>query len=93
MALSDSDLAFEGLEDTLEEIRATDAHYITTWDWSQLRNHRRLELIDIHQIAMYTLDQQLPAWKSLKVGEHPIFIEETRYGVLRNLDTPTNFLS
>lgn len=66
MALSDGDLAFEGLEDRLEEIRATDAHYITRWDWSQLKNHRRLSLIDINLISMYSIEQEFPALKSMR---------------------------
>ncbi|GFR07763.1 leucine-rich repeats and immunoglobulin-like domains protein 3 [Trichonephila clavata] len=66
MALSDSDLAFEGLEDHLEEIRASDAHYITQWDWSQLRNLRKINTIDIHLISMYSIEQQFPSLESLQ---------------------------
>ncbi|GFS58749.1 g-protein coupled receptor GRL101 [Nephila pilipes] len=66
MSLSDGDLAFEGLEDRLEELRATDAQYITQWDWSQLKNHRRLSLIDINLIAMYSIEQEFPPLKSLR---------------------------
>ncbi|GIY99484.1 uncharacterized protein CEXT_274331 [Caerostris extrusa] len=64
MALSDSDLAFEGLEDRLEEIRAKDAHYITTWEWSQLRNLRKLDLLDISLISFNSIEQEFPALTS-----------------------------
>ncbi|KAG8195881.1 hypothetical protein JTE90_001119 [Oedothorax gibbosus] len=89
MSLSDSDLAFEGLEDTLEEIRATDAHYITSWDWDHLRNMRRLELIDVHLISMYSLDHPFPPLKRLRflsLGKAEIsFIHEEAFQGLENL--------
>ncbi|XP_015914167.2 leucine-rich repeat and immunoglobulin-like domain-containing nogo receptor-interacting protein 3 [Parasteatoda tepidariorum] len=65
MALSDSELAFEGLENELEEIRATGAHYITTWDWSQLRNLKKLSLIDVNNIGMGSLDNEFPRLETL----------------------------
>ncbi|GIY99480.1 uncharacterized protein CEXT_274311 [Caerostris extrusa] len=65
MSLSDEDLAFIGLEGRLEEVRATDAKYIAQWDWSQLRNQQRLELIDINLMAMNYLDQEFPPLRSL----------------------------
>ncbi|XP_015914168.3 leucine-rich repeat and immunoglobulin-like domain-containing nogo receptor-interacting protein 3 [Parasteatoda tepidariorum] len=65
MSLSDTDVAFEGLENTLEEIRATGAHYITTWEWSQLRNLKKLSLIDVNNIGMHSLDNEFPHLESL----------------------------
>ncbi|GFU27970.1 leucine-rich repeats and immunoglobulin-like domains protein 3 [Trichonephila clavipes] len=89
MALSDGELAFEGLEDRLEEIRATDAHYITQWGWSQLRNHRRLSLIDINLISMYSIDQEFPALKSIStlgISKAEIsFVHPTAFAGLDNL--------
>ncbi|CAL1289106.1 unnamed protein product [Larinioides sclopetarius] len=89
MSLSDGDLAFIGLEDRLEELRATDAHYISQWDWSQLRNHRRLDLIDINLISMYSLEQEFPALKSLTVlgiiKAEISFIHPTAFSKLENL--------
>ncbi|GFS58751.1 g-protein coupled receptor GRL101 [Nephila pilipes] len=67
LSLSESDLAFEGLEDRLEELRATAARYSAHWDWSQLKNHRRLKLIDIDLVEMHALDQEFPPLKSLKL--------------------------
>ncbi|XP_055939219.1 slit homolog 1 protein-like [Argiope bruennichi] len=89
MSLSDDDLAFVGLEDRLEELRATDAHYVTQWDWSQLRNHRRLDLIDINLISMHSLDQEFPALKSLTalglIKAEISFIHPTAFSKLENL--------
>ncbi|XP_055939218.1 slit homolog 3 protein-like [Argiope bruennichi] len=90
MSLSDGDLAFEGLEDLLEEIRATDAHYITQWDWSQLRNQRALRLIDVNLIELHTLDQEFPALESLRtlgISKADIsFIHPTAFSSLKNLE-------
>ncbi|GFR03809.1 uncharacterized protein TNCT_185311, partial [Trichonephila clavata] len=89
MALSDGELAFEGLEDRLEEIRANDAQYITQWDWSQLRNHRRLSLIDINLISMYSIDQEFPALKSINIlgisKAEISFVHPTAFAGLENL--------
>nr|XP_042901170.1 TLR4 interactor with leucine rich repeats-like [Parasteatoda tepidariorum] len=60
MALTDSDLAFEGLENSLEEIIATSTQYVTTWDWSQLRNLKKLWAIEVDNIGMHTLDNEFP---------------------------------
>nr|XP_042901169.1 vasorin-like isoform X2 [Parasteatoda tepidariorum] len=60
MALSDSDLAFEGLENSLEEIIATSTQYVTTWDWSQLRNLKKLWAIKVDNIGMHTVDKEFP---------------------------------
>ncbi|CAL1289108.1 unnamed protein product [Larinioides sclopetarius] len=89
MSLSDGDLAFVGLEDHLEEIRASDARYITQWDWSQLKNLRRLKLIDIVDIAMYSVDQEMPALKSLTslgISKAEIsFVHPSAFSKLENL--------
>ncbi|GBM28268.1 Transposable element Tcb1 transposase [Araneus ventricosus] len=89
MSLSDGDLAFVGLEDHLEEIRASDAHYITQWDWSQLKNLRRLDLIDIVDIAMYSVDQEMPALQSLTslgISKAEIsFVHPSAFSKLKNL--------
>lgn len=65
MSLSDSDLAFEGLEDSLIDLRATDAHYIAQWDWQQLRNHQKLQLIDVNWISMGSVAEPFPELKEL----------------------------
>ncbi|GBM28266.1 hypothetical protein AVEN_54041-1 [Araneus ventricosus] len=89
MSLSDGDLAFEGLEDRLEEIRATDAHYITQWDWSQLRNQRALRLIDVHLIELHSLEEEFPAFESLRslgiIKAEISFIHPTAFSKLKNL--------
>ncbi|CAL1262919.1 unnamed protein product [Larinioides sclopetarius] len=66
MSLSDIDIAFEGLEDTLEELRATEANYVPQWDWQQLRHLHKLRLIDINMINMGSVDEVFPPLKNLK---------------------------
>lgn len=66
MSLSDSDLAFEGLENSLREIRAKEASYVTSWDWKQLRNLKALELIDVVDIDLGTISVPFPELKKLK---------------------------
>lgn len=65
MSLSDTDVAFEGLEDTLVELRTTSAHYVSAWDWQQLRNLKKLNLIDVHHISMGSVPQPFPELKGL----------------------------
>ncbi|KAG8188953.1 hypothetical protein JTE90_016620 [Oedothorax gibbosus] len=65
MSLSDSELAFEGLEDTLIELRATDAHYIAQWDWQQLQKLHKLQLIDVNWISMGSVDEPFPELNEL----------------------------
>ncbi|GIY09976.1 uncharacterized protein CDAR_448511 [Caerostris darwini] len=65
MSLSDSDIAFEGLEDSLEELRATEGHYTAQWDWQQLRKLRKLQLIDINMIQLGSVSEPFPPLKSL----------------------------
>ncbi|GBO08926.1 hypothetical protein AVEN_249696-1 [Araneus ventricosus] len=66
MSLSDNDIAFEGLEDTLEELRTTEASYVTQWDWQQLRRLQKLRLIDINMINMGSVDEVFPPLKNLE---------------------------
>lgn len=66
MSLSDSDVAFEGLEDTLTEIRATDAKFIAQWDWQQLQHLKKLHLIDINWILMGSISEIFPELPNLK---------------------------
>ncbi|XP_055932283.1 leucine-rich repeats and immunoglobulin-like domains protein 1 [Argiope bruennichi] len=65
MSLSDIDIAFEGLEETLDELRATEANFVTQWDWQQLRRMNKLRLIDINMINLGSIDQVFPPLKSL----------------------------
>lgn len=60
MSLSDSDIAFHGLEDALKEIRAREASYIAQWDWQQLRNLTSLALIDVNLITLGSIDVPFP---------------------------------
>lgn len=65
MSLAEEDLAFEGLEETLEEFRVIDAHYATEWSWSHLRDLDKLELIDVDWVSLGSISEPLPELKSL----------------------------
>ncbi|GFY61167.1 g-protein coupled receptor GRL101 [Trichonephila inaurata madagascariensis] len=101
MSLTDGDLAFEGLEDRLEELRAIDAHYITQWDWSQLRYHRlccpvwqrELEIIDLSGNLLTSLPEdmfhRMPNLKQVELN-HNKFVtlnEETFSWAFQHLQT------
>lgn len=66
MSLSDNDIEFEGLEDYLEEIRATDAHYVTQWDSNKLRNLKRLQLIDVNYTSFGAIEYSIPELTELR---------------------------
>lgn len=66
MSLSDTDIAFEGLENSLKEIRANQASYVASWDWKQLRNLKALELIDVVDIELGSISVKFPELKKLK---------------------------
>lgn len=42
MALTDTDVAFEGLEEDLTSLVIKDSYYLNEWDWSVLRNLKKL---------------------------------------------------
>lgn len=60
MSLSESDTAFNGLEDILTEIRATDAKFVSEWDFDQLRDLKKLNLLDIHDMILDAIDNPFP---------------------------------
>lgn len=59
-ALSDTDIAFRGLEETLTELRSMHAEYVSQWSWQHLRNLRRLSLIDVHSMILEAIDEPFP---------------------------------
>lgn len=67
MSLSEGDTAFDGLEDVLEEIRATDAKFVSNWNFDHLRNLKKLNLIDVHQMILGAVDHPLPHLSQLTV--------------------------
>lgn len=67
MSLSEGETAFNGLENVLEEIRATDAKFVSHWDFDQLRNLKKLKLIDVHQMILGAVDHPLPHLPELTV--------------------------
>lgn len=60
MSLSESDTAFNGLEDVLTEIIANNVKYISQWDFYQLRNLRKLRIIYIRKLSLGAIDNPLP---------------------------------
>ncbi|KFM64462.1 G-protein coupled receptor GRL101, partial [Stegodyphus mimosarum] len=67
MSLSDTDLAFIGLEETLEEIRVSDAHFVAQWDWSQLNRLQRLHLLEVSSVVLHSIDEPFPNLPTLSV--------------------------
>lgn len=47
MALTDTDVAFEGLEDSLTQLVITDSDMLNSWDWMALKNLKKLLKIHI----------------------------------------------
>lgn len=47
MALTDTDVAFEGLEDSLTQLVITDSDMLNSWDWMALKNLKKLLKIQI----------------------------------------------
>lgn len=60
MAFSDNDVAFEGLEDSLTELRSSGAEYVAQWDFRELRNLKSLSLIDVHSMVLESIDDPFP---------------------------------
>lgn len=86
MSLAEEDLAFEGLEETLEEFRVMDAHYATEWSWSHLRNLHKLEMIDIDWVSLGAISEPLPELKSLTAfavsrGDVSFIVEDAFQGL------------
>lgn len=60
MAFSDNDVAFEGLEDTLTELRSSGTEYIAQLDFAHLRNLKSLPLIDVHFMVLESIEDPFP---------------------------------
>ncbi|XP_035222629.1 slit homolog 3 protein-like [Stegodyphus dumicola] len=58
-SFSDTDIAFDGLENTLTKISISGSKYVAQWEWSQLRNLQRIESITINSTSMYSIDQTI----------------------------------
>ncbi|KFM64463.1 Slit-like protein, partial [Stegodyphus mimosarum] len=89
ISLSDSDVAFDGLEDTLTAIFIKEAHYVDEWEWSQLKNLRRLQLIDIDYSSIYSVDQVFlaPHLKSLSITDSKVSsIHDYAFEALKELE-------
>lgn len=86
MGLSETEYAFEGLEDILTDFRVAGTQYITHWDWSQLSKLRRITLIDITNVQLGPIMPKLPSLPSLKtLGITTADINEISYEAFRDL--------
>ncbi|KAG8188954.1 hypothetical protein JTE90_016621 [Oedothorax gibbosus] len=86
MSLSDTEVAFEGLEDTLVELRATASQYVSSWDWQQLKNLKQLKLIDVHHIVMGSISEPFPPLPELTaLGISDAEIEDVAYYAFADL--------
>ncbi|XP_054718796.1 carboxypeptidase N subunit 2-like [Uloborus diversus] len=65
MALTDTDIAFEGLEDRLEQIQILEGRFVANWDWDVLKNLRRIENLDISGISLTAIEMPMPPMSSL----------------------------
>lgn len=65
MSLSDSDLAFQGLEKTVYRISAYKVSFTSQWDWNQLRNLEELTGIYMHYVDMESISEPFPELKKL----------------------------
>lgn len=66
MSFSESDVAFQGLEETLSEFRAIDSEFFAQWDWNQLRKLHRLTLIDVDSAALGSIESPFPYLPTLE---------------------------
>lgn len=60
MSLSDSDTAFNGLEEVLTRITASDCEILMDWNFEQLRNLEKLQDIYFHSTTINSIDHTLP---------------------------------
>lgn len=65
MSLSETDIAFEGLENTLDDFRVSGSNYVTQWRWSDLRNLQKLDLVDVYGVSLGFIEEPFPALKAL----------------------------
>ncbi|XP_054719296.1 slit homolog 3 protein-like [Uloborus diversus] len=89
MSLSDSDVAFEGLENYLEKLQILEGHFVARWEWDQLRNLKKLELLDVNAISLTSIDEPFPELKTLEalgfVNADISFVVEKAFAKLENL--------
>ena len=89
MAFSDSDVAFQGLEETLKEFKAINSEFFAQWDWNQFRNLHHLTLIGIESAPLGAIESSfplLPTLESLGISQAEIsFIVDYAFANLPKL--------
>ncbi|KFM64466.1 Reticulon-4 receptor, partial [Stegodyphus mimosarum] len=89
-SFSDSDVAFSGLEHSLNGIFISNIQYVDRWDWSQLSNLLKLQRLVVSQSTMYSIDQAItmPLISSLSFTQARIsFIYDKAFSALENMMT------
>lgn len=69
MEFSDTDAAFEGLENSLEILTISDCSFMNEWDWSLLRNMRKLMRLDITGGDIEGIDETIHELRSFNLKE------------------------
>lgn len=67
MSFSKSDVAFQGLEETLSTFTATRSRFPVQWSWNKFRNLHRLTLIRVSKLPLGSLQTEFPYLPNLKV--------------------------
>lgn len=69
MAFTDTDVAFKGLEDSLEILLITECSFMNTWDWSVLKTMKKLMRLDIVEGDMVSIDEDVREISSLNLKD------------------------
>lgn len=92
VALTDSDTAFEGLEDTLEILQIQDCTFFAGWSWSHLRNMKALADLEIKLVPM-EVDEDVKEISHLDVKilqltrDSISYLHDTAFSTFHNLET------
>ncbi|XP_071038994.1 leucine-rich repeat neuronal protein 3-like [Parasteatoda tepidariorum] len=83
-ALTDTDVAFEGLEDHLEIFRMENCDFLSEWDWSMFRKLKKLSTLEIENGALENIEDMgkinLENLKTVSFAENKInFIDDKAF--------------
>ncbi|XP_054718554.1 carboxypeptidase N subunit 2-like [Uloborus diversus] len=90
-SLSDSDVAFEGLEDSLEILKVHETMLLNGWEWAQLRNLRSLREIQAVKSGPLTVDEDIRDIAHLNIEKLSLVqselshIDDTAFSTFHNL--------
>ncbi|XP_054707570.1 protein artichoke-like [Uloborus diversus] len=101
-SLSDTDIAFEGLEDYLDNLFFTDCIFMGSWDWEKLKNLRRLLSLEIRGGQFESIDKDIKDIGHLDIkifnfARNKIsYIDDEAFAMFKNLlslDLSDNFIT